>query len=343
MKRFPRILASVIFACTVTGASFASDPAKQVDIHDPAVAKEGNTYFLYSTGPGITFYSSKDRVKWEARGRVFAADPVWARSVVKDFSGHIWAPDVTRHDGKFYMYYSVSGFGKNDSAIGVTVSKTLNPSSPDYKWEDQGIVVRSVAGRDMWNAIDPNIITDEAGTAWMTFGSFWSGIKLVKLDSSWTKLAQPEEWHTLAARPRNPGEDMKSAGDGAVEGPFLFKKNGYYYLFVSTGFCCKGKASTYRVAYGRSKTVTGPYLDKDGRDMAQGGGTPLLPENSNWAGWGGQGVYEFDGRDYVIMHAYENADNDFHRLKILKINWDAGGWASVDGKAIDAFRGYQVK
>lgn len=322
-------------ATLLAGACAAS--ASEVDIHDPAVATDGGTYYLYSTGPGIPFYSSKDRVHWAQRGRVFATEPSWGRTITPRFNGHIWAPDVSYAGGKYYLYYAVSGFGKNDSAIGVTVNKTLDPASPDYKWDDQGIVLRSVAGRDDWNAIDPNVIADDKGTPWMVFGSFWSGIKLVKLNADRVSLAAPEEWHTLASRPRPTAPDVKAAGEGAIEGPFLFKRADTYYLFVSTGFCCRGKNSTYRVAVGRSKDITGPYLDKDGHDMATGGGTALVSENPKWAGWGGQGVYRFGGKDYVVMHAYEAADNAFHRLKILAIDWDAAGWPAIDGAALDRF------
>ena len=158
---------------------------RQVDIHDPAMAKEGDTYYLFSTDPGIKCYSSKDMKNWKFRARVFPGDPSWARGVASRFNGHIWAPDIIQHDGKYYLYYAVSSPAQNSSAIGLTINKTLNPDSPDYKWEDQGIVLRSIPGRDLWNAIDPNVIVDESGTPWMSFGSFWSGLKLVKLDSSW--------------------------------------------------------------------------------------------------------------------------------------------------------------
>jgi arabinan endo-1,5-alpha-L-arabinosidase len=332
-----------ILAAAVLGGICWAQSSSEVDIHDPAMGTDGGRYYLYSTGPGIPFYSSKDRVHWAAGGRVFAGEPAWGRGVAAGFNGHVWAPDVVRHDGKYYLYYSVSGFGKNDAAIGVTVNKTLDPASPDYKWDDKGIVIRSVAGRDDWNAIDPNVITDAKGEAWMTFGSFWSGIKLVKLNADWTGLAEPQDWHTLAARPRTAVPDARNPGDGAIEGPFLFRRGDYYYLFVSTGYCCRGKASTYRVAVGRAKEITGPYLDKDGRDMAAGGGTPLLSENKAWAGWGGQGVYKFDGKDFVVMHAYEAADNDFHRLKVLPIAWDAAGWPSVDGHSLDTFHAPLMK
>jgi arabinan endo-1,5-alpha-L-arabinosidase len=343
MKRLLQVLSSMAAVLVIAGRGLCAAPLNEVDIHDPAMAKEGSTYYLYSTGPGVTFYSSKDMIHWRARGRVFPTEPSWARSVNGAFNGHIWAPDVTFHDGKYYLYYAVSSPGVADSAIGVTISKTLDLSSPLYKWEDQGIVLRSIGGRDLWNAIDPNVIVDEKGTPWMVFGSFWSGIKLVKLNASWTGLADPQEWHALAKRERSVFVDDKSFGPAEIEGPFLFKKDGYYYLFVSWGKCCIGKNSTYRIMVGRAKDITGPYLDRDGREMLKGGGTPLFPEDKAWAGWGGQGVYTFDGKAFVVFHAYEAADNNFHRLKIVQMKWDAQAWPVIDGKAIDTYHSILTK
>lgn len=339
-----RIASKFIGALLALGlsAATAAPVNHQVDIHDPAMGVDHGTYYLYSTGPGITFYSSKDRIHWVHRGRIFPALPSWAGQVTAHPSDAIWAPDVQKHDGKYYLYYSVSGFGKNDSAIGLTINKTLDPSSPDYKWVDQGIVVRSVAGRDLWNAIDPNISYDKNGAPWMVFGSFWTGIKLVKLNKAMDGVSKDEKWYSIARRNRPTYMADTEAGPGQIEGPFIFHKNGYYYLFASTGLCCRGRNSTYRVVYGRSKTLTGPYLDKSGKDMAMGGGTDLLPENKAWAGWGGQSVYTFGSSDYIVFHAYENADNDYHRLKIEEITWK-DGWPTVDPQAIDRFRGWLVK
>jgi arabinan endo-1,5-alpha-L-arabinosidase len=337
MKAIYRAVAMMLLA-----AAAVAGPA-EMDVHDPALETEAGQYYLFSTGPGIPVYSAKDLMHWTARGKVFEADPVWAKTVTSRFNGHIWAPDVVRHDGKYYLYYSVSGFGRNDSAIGVTVNQTLDPASPDYHWDDKGIVIRSVAGRDDWNAIDANVIADDQGGGWMVFGSFWSGIKLVKLNADWTGLAAPEEWHSLAKRPRPETADPREAGPGAIEGPFLFRHGDSYYLFASIGFCCRGKNSTYRVVVGRAKQITGPYLDKEGRDMANGGGTALIGENPAWAGWGGNGVYHIGDKDYVVMHAYEAADNNFHRLKILTLTWDGAGWPSIAPKALDTFHAYLTK
>jgi arabinan endo-1,5-alpha-L-arabinosidase len=240
--------------------TFVAAQARQVDVHDPAMAKEGDTYYLFSSGPGITFYSSRDMKAWSLRGRVFPGEPVWARGVAGRFNGHVWAPDIIRHDGKYYLYYAVSASGENSSAIGVTINATLDPSSAEYEWKDQGIVIQSVPRRDLWNAIDPNIVVDANGTPWMSFGSFWSGIKLVKLGADWKTLAEPQEWHCIAKRERSVLVDEKEPGPAEIEGPFIFKKGEYYYLFTSWGLCCRGNNSTNRIMVGRSKDLRGPYF-----------------------------------------------------------------------------------
>lgn len=302
--------------------------ARQVEVHDPVMAKEGDNYYVFSTGPGITIYQSTDLENWRWIGRVFDGEPDWARDAVPGFSGHLWAPDVFEHDGRFYLYYSVSAFGKNTSAIGVAVNETLDPASPDYAWVDHGPILQSVPVRDDWNAIDPAIIEDEDGVAWMSFGSFWDGLKLVRLGPDLVSLAEPQEWHSLARRPRAPTPDA-DPGEGAVEAPFIFHKDGWYYLFVSFDKCCRGMDSTYKVMVGRSRAVTGPYVDSDGRSMLDGGGTLVIAGDDDWVALGHNAAYTFDGRDWLVLHAYETADNAKQKLRILPIDW-RDGWPVVD-------------
>src|SRR5699024_8750474 len=147
----------------------------------------------------------------------------------------------------------VSAFGKNTSAIGLAINQTLDEHRSDYHWEDQGIIVRSIPGRDMWNAIDPQLIIDEEGDPWLDFGSFWEGIKLVKLKSDLTGIAQPESWFTIASRKRTFGISDTLPGDAAIEAPYIFYYKGYYYLFVSYDYCCRGSNSNYKIMVGRSK------------------------------------------------------------------------------------------
>ncbi len=316
----------------------AFSQAKQVDVHDPVMAREGDTWYLFSTGPGITIYSSKDRVNWTFSDRAFATEPTWAKGVAPGFNGHLWAPDVIHHNNQFYLYYSVSAFGKNTSAIGVTVNKTLNPASSDYRWEDKGIVIQSVPNRDMWNAIDPAVIVDKQGAAWMSFGSFWSGLKIFKLNDDWTRPAEPQEWHSIAKRDQVPAEISSNAGPGEIEAPFILKKDEYYYLFASWGLCCKGANSTYHLVVGRSKNVTGPYVDRAGKDMNDGGGSLLIKGNKKWVGLGHNSAYTWDGKDYLVLHAYETADKYLQKLKILNIHWDKEGWPLVDEKELDSYQ-----
>ncbi|MBD8488210.1 arabinan endo-1,5-alpha-L-arabinosidase [Echinicola sp. CAU 1574] len=310
--------------------TFFNANAQTISVHDPVMIKEGDTFYLFCTGRGIAVWSSKDMENWERRESVFAEAPTWANDVVPDFRNHIWAPDISFHNGQYYLYYSVSSFAKNTSAIGVATTKTLDPDASDFKWEDHGIVIESVPGRDMWNAIDPNIIADEQGDRWMTFGSFWEGLKLVKLSEDMLSMKNgPEDWYTLVRRQRTFEMDERDPGDAAAEAPFIFKKNGYYYLFVSFDLCCRGEKSTYKMVVGRSKDIKGPYLDKEGRSMYNGGGSLLLEGNDNWYGVGHNSTYTFGDKDYLVFHGYDAKENGRPRLFIKSISWDDEGWPKV--------------
>jgi arabinan endo-1,5-alpha-L-arabinosidase len=211
----------------------------------------------------------------------------------------------------------------------VATNKTLDPTSPDFKWIDHGKVIQSVPGRDLWNAIDPNLVFDDQQNPWLAFGSFWNGMKLVKLKGDLMAPAEPEEWYTVSKRARDFKTDDYDAGEGSVEAPFIFKKNDYYYLFVSFDFCCKGIKSTYKVIVGRSEKIQGPYLDKKNQRMDHGGGTLVVEGNASWPGVGHNSTYTFDGKDYLVFHAYDASDEGKPKLKIKEISWDSEGWPTV--------------
>jgi arabinan endo-1,5-alpha-L-arabinosidase len=334
-------------------------PTADPQIHDPVMARQGDTYYAFGTGPGITVLSSKDMKTWQREPPVFKTGPEWVRALIPDFKNSEWAPDIYFHNGTYYLYYAVSSFGRNNSAIGVATNTTLDSKDPKYNWVDRGMVVKSVPGRDMWNAIDANVFHDEEGKAWMVFGSFWGGIKLARLKDNLLELADPpeREWHTVAARERYWKLDERDAGDaanpelkydqlypkevlalnqasenGAIEAPFMFRKNGYYYLFVSWDRCCRGVNSTYKIMVGRSKKVTGPYMDDKDDRMDWGGGKLVvkdLADSKRWAAAGHNSAYTFDGVDYLVFHAYDRTDNGRSKLVIRRIEWDAQGWPSV--------------
>lgn len=290
---------------------------KGVAVHDPVIIKQDSTYYLFSTGNGIKVQSSKDLQNWKPQKSVFASAPIWAVNAIPNFKGHIWAPDISYHNNQYYLFYSVSIFGKNSSAIGVATNKTLNQSDSNFKLVDHGKVIESIPGKNNWNAIDPNIIKDDSGKTWMTFGSFWDGIKMVQLtndllniDTSFYKI------ETIASQKKK-GE----SGNNAIEAPFIFKKGSYYFLFASIDYCCKGEKSTYKMIVGRSKDIQGPYLDQSNIPLANGGGTVLLTGNKNWYGVGHNAVYNADGIDYLVFHGYDANDNGKSKLRIEILNW----------------------
>jgi arabinan endo-1,5-alpha-L-arabinosidase len=288
-------------------------------VHDPVIAKEGDTYYIFSTGG--TIRRSKDLHHWSLCGRVFDKLPDWAMQEIPGVRGGYWAPDISFHKGVYRLYYAVSTFGKKDSAIGLATNKTLDPDSPDYKWIDQGMVFRSHR-EDDFNAIDPNLATDANGGQWLDFGSFWGGIKMRRIDPETGKLSGKDmKLHSLASRPRNPGVP-------SIEAPFIVRHDSYYYLFVSFDFCCRGAKSTYNVVVGRSADITGPYVDVSGKPMMEGGGTQLTRSTSLWHGPGHEAVLlQPGGLDLMLFHAYDGTTGKPF-LQISSIAW-ANGWPSV--------------
>ena len=300
----------------------------KVMIHDPVMAEEKGMYYLFSTGQGINVMSSPDMKSWKPEPPVFTETPKWAVEMIDECKG-TWAPDIIYHNGLYHLFYSCSAFGKNTSAIGHATTPTLDRKNPRFKWTDHGMIIRSIPNRDLWNAIDPNIIIDEDGTPWMAFGSFWDGIKMVRLKADLSAIAEPQEWYSLSRRQRSINVKGEDAGNGAVEAPFIMKHGDYYYLFVSFDYCCRGLQSDYKVAVGRSKNVCGPYLDRENRSMEHGGGTVIVKGDNDWAGIGHCATYKFGSKYYFIAHAYSIKENGAPKLYIREIKWTPDGWPEI--------------
>ncbi len=297
-------------------------------VHDPVVAYEDSTYHLFCTGRGIQHMTSRDRKEWRiGSSPLMTVMPAWTQDSVPGFEDNVWAPDIIRYNDKWYMAYSCSTFGKNGSAIGLLSSRSL---SPHEIWKDEGCVVCSHEQQDNWNAIDPNFIIDGEGTPWMTYGSFWDGIQLVRLDTTF-HVAAGEKPFTIARRHGpddtdiEPNPTSEYAGDNAIEAPFLFFHDGYYYLFVAWDYCCRGEKSNYRVAVGRSKDVKGPYLDAQGKPMLIGGGTLVIEgDKAEYDAAGHCSVYSFPDGDYFFCHGYSVKHKGAPILIQREIDWTTG-------------------
>jgi len=295
------------FAAAVPSFAAFWELTGDVVVHDPTIIRVGGTYHVFSTGQGIQHLVSSNGLHWTRTSPVFAQPLSWWNTYVPNqATNDLWAPDIEYYNGKYWLYYSISSFGSNTSAIGLASATNINGP-----WTDNGLVIRSTSS-DNFNAIDPQLFIDPSGNPWLTFGSFWSGIKLTRLDKNTMKPTGP--LYSIASR---------QSTNSAIEAPTLTYRNGYYYLFASVDYCCRGVNSNYKIVVGRSTSITGPYLDKNGLSMMNGGGTIFDAGNSRWRGPGHQDVYN---NNIIIRHAYDAQDNGTPKLLINDLYWDSAGW-----------------
>ena len=344
MRRIRPILAALVFL--IAPALFSQTPQALVlsgdyqFTHDPSIAFENGTYYVFATGPAagggqFPVRCSKNLTDWKLCGRIFNEIPAWIRQA-SPRTKELWAPDISYFHGLYHLYYAYSAFGVNTSGIALATNKTLDPASPDYAWKDEGLVLQSTAA-DNFNAIDPNIVLDANGEPWLSFGSFWGGIKMRRIDAATGKLsAADSHLYDLASRAMPADPDPAKAGLPpdwqAIEAPFVVRHGSYYYLFVSFDLCCRGTKSTYRTMVGRATQVTGPYIDANGTPMLQGGGTQLLTANSRWLGPGGESILQRPEGDVIVFHAYDAATGK-PALQISTLAWHDGWPHAVLGTA----------
>jgi arabinan endo-1,5-alpha-L-arabinosidase len=322
----PPVLIGALVAVSTVGVgrsqAFAADPfpahvGGDASTHDPSLVIRPSPprYIVNSTGNETRVFT--DRSQLDRTVPALLPPPLWWRAY--NPQGIDWAPDVSFHDGQYWMYYAVSSFGSNRSVIGLALSLSAEPGS----WIDQGMVFSSKRG-DSFNAIDPNLVVDPAGNWWLTFGSFWNGIFMISLDPATGKLPSVAPTLTpVAARPAVP--------QNPIESSFVYQHGGYYHLFVSFDYCCRGSASTYSIHVGRSTSPTGPYVDRNGTPMLNGGGTTVLHSHDWVRGPGGQSVVhdDADNRDLLVYHYYDARDKGKVYLGINVLGWDANGWPYV--------------
>jgi arabinan endo-1,5-alpha-L-arabinosidase len=281
-----------------------------IRVHDPSfVRRPTGGYLVAHTGDNLSLKTSADRIAFRNAGSAFPGGAPWTTAYTGG-SRNLWAPDLSYQGGRYVMYYSASTFGSNRSAIFLATSPTGNAGT----WTHQGLVIESRTS-DTFNAIDPNLYVDTDGRWWLSFGSFWSGIKLVELNPATGKRLNGT-LHSIAGR-----------GGGAIEAPVIVKRGGWYYLWVSFDRCCQGAASTYRVMVGRASSVTGPYRDRNGIAMTAGGGTEMLAGHDGVHGPGHQAVFADSDADVLAYHYY--AANDAALLGINLIGYDTAGWPYV--------------
>jgi len=310
-------------------------------IHDPSELQYENGYFMvFSTGKGIhCWYRDKNTATWQPAD--ILDKPKWWDKVFPDNKGYFWAPCVPF---KWVMYYSFEADDDSASAIGRAVA---TGEAPNLKWKDDGPVLAMPNCReDDYTcpvAIDPSVFADDKGNLYMAYGSGTSGIWIVELDAGTGHLSAKaargwsednEAYHRVAYRrlgePRGPTDYIEAA--------YVYRHpgNGYYYLFVNWGQCCSGVDSTYQIMVGRSKSPTGPFLDKEGKDMVEEGGSVVIETKGRFIGPGHAGIYRHtDGRYAFSFHYYDGENRGKAQLAVRELSW-VDNWPVVSD--IDFFQ-----
>jgi arabinan endo-1,5-alpha-L-arabinosidase len=300
------------------GPTMSTTTHQDIGVHDPSMIWDGSRYYLFATGGTLGIRSSTNLTAWTNVGNIFSDIPSWVTTDIGTNPGTLWAPDISYFSGQFHVYYAGSTSGSNASVIGLATTPTLQASNANYHWTDQGLVIQSKKSDD-FNAIDPNVSFDRNCKPWLAYGSFWSGIKMHKLDETTGKLATDDTTtYSLASR-----------NGGAIEAASIVSHNGYFYLFVSFDTCCQGVNSTYRTMVGRASAITGPYTDKSGAAMMQGAAEQLLATSGRYIGPGGGTAWK-DGNTYLyVYHYYDGDANGASKLQIRPIVFGSDDWVTL--------------
>jgi arabinan endo-1,5-alpha-L-arabinosidase len=319
MKKVFFFVVASICLCAVSFAQDTINPLKgDIRVHDPVMIKEGDTYYIFHTGKGVAIKTSKDRIHWQKAGSVFSSEnlPAWHKKDIPNQDGSLWAPDIHYSNGKYYLYYSVSAWMNFNSSVGLATNTTLDSTNPKYKWVDEGQIISYKNGGEGVNVIDPNFITDKNGRAWLFYGSYKAGLRAVEQNPSTGKLLKdPPQITTITT----------SLGEGV----FVIKGPDYYYIFASRGRCCSGLQSTYQMVIGRSKNITGSYLNKEGKSWVDNHYSLFLAGDSTEPGRGHNGFFTEGDTTFIVYHAYTRSANGASLLNIKTLYSDKDGWPTM--------------
>ncbi|KAH9824238.1 family 43 glycoside hydrolase [Melampsora americana] len=262
--------------------------------HDPALLlRKDGTWFRFNTGNGIGIWKSPSLGgPWKLAGDALRD----GSSIPIQGNKFLWAPDVRLIDSTYYLTYSVSTFGSQDSAIGVATSPDMEPGS----WKDLGTTGLQSSKSTPYNAIDSNLI--KSGDQFlMTFGSFFGGIFQVPMSDPPTKINTQGKITKLA---------HNSHQGPTGEGSYMFHHREYYYLLYSVGRCCgykekmPARGEEYKIVMCRSKSPSSKFLNVKGADCAKSGGSTLLASHGDLYGPGGQGVTFTESGQLLLYYHY---------------------------------------
>jgi len=306
------------FACSILAVTGYANPGAcsgSCVVHDPSVCKRASdgTYYRFSTGNKIQISTASSLSgPWTIKGSALPS----GSSINLAGNQDLWAPDVQLVGSTYYMYYAVSTFGSQSSAIGLATSTSMDVGT----WTDHGAVTTSSSGA-AYNAIDPNLVFS-GSTPFLTFGSFWNDLYQIQLSTALTSTSGSA--YQLA---------FNSSGTHAEEGSTIYYRSPYYYLFFSSGICCgydtsrPAPGAEYRINVCRSSSVGGPYVDKNGVSCKSSGGTTVLASHDNVYGPGGQGIFVDSSQGGAVLYYHYINPTIGYGDGQTQFGWNVIGWS----------------
>jgi arabinan endo-1,5-alpha-L-arabinosidase len=286
------------------------NPVASASLPDPTVLRAADgSFYLYATEDtrNMPVYRSENLTDWEFQGTAFTED------TRPDFEpgGGLWAPDINYINGQYVLYYSMSVWG-GERTCGIGVATAGKPEGP---FADRGKLFRSDE-IGVQNSIDPFYMED-GGKKYLFWGSF-RGIYMIELDDDGLQVRE--------------GAEKKKIAGTAFEGACIHKRGDYYYLFASTGSCCQGVKSTYRLVAGRSASLSGPYRDPSGKEMLDNGHRIVIDKNARFVGNGhcSEIVRDDAGNDWILYHGVDTDHPKGRVLLLDRIGWDEEGWPYIE-------------
>lgn len=285
----------------------------------PEIYHYGDKYYSVVMLGGIVIRSSPDLREWTRIGSVYpsAMSEEWMNDPVTGVEGGtIWAPGIYKIGDTYCVYYCISTSGSQNSVIGLATNTTLDPDDTDYKWVDRGSVLHSYTGDD-YNAIDPCVIIGDDNQPWLVYGSYWSGIKMRKIDPD-TLMLDTEDTtvYSLAAAQTRKGP----------EAGYMIKHDDYYYLFCACGSFSTG----YWNGVGRSKNITGTFFDRDGVSMMEQGASAVNAYRDGFTKCGHSSILtDTDGSYYHVTEYFKTYDDGKSSSSLVAISqmfWTEDGW-----------------
>lgn len=285
-----------------------------LELYDPSVIADGEGYWLVSTGSGMPVRST-DLREVELLGDAVEGLPAWAAEYVPK-AVHYWSPDVAYFAGRYHLYYALAGGGTNQACIGHASASKLGLIGA---WMDDGAPLICTPADSDWHAIDPSVFVEGDGAAWLLIGSAGTGLRLLELDADGARTEAPPT--IVAARPDG----------GVIQASTLTRHGEFYYIFASFDLCCRGVDSTRSIRFGRSSSRLGPYFDRDGTPLLEGGGSVLLEAGPRWKGPGSNDVVYRGEESYSFYFAYDADNAGRTSLRLSTLTWDEDGWPRSAG------------